>query len=57
MTAVPVTPTLGSPTATPERQLIAGENVDLSGITLAVTDAIIEAGEREEAAANGQQLL
>jgi len=37
-------------------RLIAGEDVDLSGITLAVTDAIIEAGEREEAAANGQQL-
>jgi hypothetical protein len=29
-------------------RLYAGENVDLTGITLAVTDAIIEAGEREE---------
>jgi len=28
-------------------RLIAGEDVDLTGITLAVTDAIIEAGERE----------
>jgi hypothetical protein len=35
-------------------KLIAGEDVDLSGITLAVTDAIIAAGEREEAAANGR---
>jgi hypothetical protein len=31
--------------------LDAGEDVDLTGITLAVVDAIIEAGEREEAAA------
>jgi len=31
-------------------QLIAGEDVDLTG-ALAVVDAIIEAGEREEAAA------
>jgi hypothetical protein len=29
-------------------RLVAGEDVDLSGMTLAVTDAIIEAGEREE---------
>jgi hypothetical protein len=37
-------------------RLIAGENVDLTGMTLAVTDAIIAAGERAESAANGQQL-
>jgi hypothetical protein len=30
-------------------RLDAGEDVDLTGMTLAVVDAIIEAGEREEA--------
>ena len=36
-------------------RLDAGEDVDLTGMTLAVADAIIEAGEREEAAAIGVQ--